>query len=105
MRELRKPYKDLLKYIDTILKLNNNTGMEKEQELEDKIKAYGDRALDILVDDNNRYLAMYYLCQKTQHHRWVSSGHYDKTVNIGMIKRYVDKMIKLDNPQVLVEVN
>jgi hypothetical protein len=104
MRELRKPYKDLLKYIDTILKLNNNTGMEKEQELEDKIKAYGDRKLEILVDGGNRYLAMYYLCRKTQHQRWNSSGH-EFSVNIGMIKRYVDKMIKLDNPQVLVEVN
>lgn len=104
MRELRKPFKDTIKYIDTILKLNNNTGMEKEQELEDKIQTYGDRKLEILVDGGNRYLAMYYLCQRTQHHRWIASGQWDRTVNIGMIKRYVDKMIKLENPQVLVEV-
>lgn len=105
MRDLRKPYKDTIKYIDTILKLNNNTGMEKEKELDEKIQAYGDRKLEILLNADDRYLAMYYLCQKTQHHRWVSSGHYDKTVNIGMIKRYIDKLIKLENPQVLVEVN
>jgi hypothetical protein len=104
MRELRKPYKDTIKYIDSLLKLNNNTGMEKEKELEDKVDAYGDNKLEILLNDDDRYLAMYFLCQRTQHHRWVSSGHYDKTVNIGMIKRYVDKLIKLENPQVLVEV-
>ena len=105
MRELRKPYKDLLKYIDTILKLNNNTGMEIDKEMGDKIGAYKDDKLEMLRDDNNRYLAMYFLCTRTQHHRWIGNGQYDKTVNIGMIKRYLDKMIKLDNPQALVEVN
>jgi len=104
MRELRKPYKDTIKYIDTILKLNNNTGMEQEKELDNKVNAYGDRKLEILFNADDRYLAMYYLCQRTQHHRWIASGQYDKTVNIGMIKRYVDKLIKLENPQVLVEV-
>lgn len=103
MRNLRKPYKDLLKYIDTILKLNNNTGIEKDKELEVKVNSYQDK-LELLLNDD-KYLSMYFLCSRTQHHRWVSSGQYDKTVNIGMIKRYVDKMIKLDNPQVLVEVN
>lgn len=103
MRDLRKPYKDLLKYIDTILKLNNDTGIEKEKELEDKVDSYRDK-LELLRGDD-KYLSMYYLCRNTQHSRWVSSGHYDKTVNIGMIKRYIDKLIKLDNPQVLVEVN
>ena len=103
MRELRKPYKDTIKYIDTILKLNNNTGMEHDKELENKIHAYGDRKLDLLRDDNNRYLAMYMLCRRTQYQRWNGSG-YEYTVNIGQIKRYVDKMIKLQNPQVLVEV-
>ena len=103
MRDLRKPYKDLLKYIDTILKLNNNTGIEKEKELENKVDSYRDK-LELLRGDD-KYLSMYYLCRNTQHSRWVSSGHYDKTVNIGMIKRYIDKLIKLDNPQVLVEVN
>jgi len=105
MRELRKPYKDTIKYIDTLLKLNNNTGMEIDKEMGDKLDAYGDDKLKMLRDDNNRYLAMYYLCTRTQHHRWLGNGQYDKTVNIGMIKRYIDKMIKIDNPQVLVEVN
>jgi hypothetical protein len=104
MRELRKPFKDTLKYIDTILKLNNNTGMENDKELDNKVRAYGDNILNLLVDGGNRYLAMYYLCRRTQHQRWNSNG-YEHHVNIGMIKRYVDKMIKLDNPQVLVEVN
>jgi hypothetical protein len=104
MRELRKPYKDTIKYIDTILKLNNNTGMEQEKELDNKVNAYGDRKLEILFNADDRYLAMYYLCQRTQHHRWIASGQYDKTVNIGMIKRFLDKLIKLENPQVLVEV-
>jgi hypothetical protein len=105
MRDLRKPYKDTIKYIDTILKLNNNTGMEIDKEMGDKLDAYGDDKLKMLRDDNNRYLAMYYLCTRTQHHRWLGNGQYDKTVNIGMIKRYIDKLIKLENPQVLVEVN
>jgi hypothetical protein len=105
MRELRKPYKDTIKYIDTLLKLNNNTGMEIDKEMGDKLDAYGDDKLKMLRDDNNRYLAMYFLCTRTQHHRWIGNGQYDKTVNIGMIKRYLDKMIKLENPQVLVEVN
>lgn len=106
MRELRKPYKDTLKYIDTILKLNNNTGMEHDIELDKKVNAYGDRKMEILRDDNNRYLAMYHLCRRTQHQRWNGGGlnGYEHDVNIGMIKRYVDKMIKLENPQVLVEV-
>ena len=104
MRELRKPYKDTIKYIDTILKLNNNTGMEHDKELENKIHAYGDRKMELLRDDNNRYLAMYMLCRRTQYQRWNGSSGYEYTVNIGQIKRYVDKLIKLDNPQVLLEV-
>jgi CO dehydrogenase/acetyl-CoA synthase epsilon subunit len=79
--------------------------MEIDKEMGDKLDAYGDDKLKMLRDDNNRYLAMYYLCTRTQHHRWLGNGQYDKTVNIGMIKRYIDKMIKIDNPQVLVEVN
>ena len=105
MRELRKPYKDLLKYIDTILKLNDNTGMETDKEMGDKIDAYGDDKLEMLRDDNNRYLAMYYLCKRTQRWQYFYNSNSVPRVNIGQIKRYVDKMIKLENPQVLVEVN
>jgi hypothetical protein len=105
MRELRKPYKDTIKYIDTILKLNDNTGMETDKEMGDKIDAYGDDKLEMLRDDNNRYLAMYYLCKRTQRWQYSYQSNPVPRVNIGQIKRYVDKMIKLENPQVLVEVN
>jgi hypothetical protein len=104
MRELRKPFKDTLKYIDTILKLNNNTGMENDRELDDKVRAYGNNILDLLVDGGNRYLAMYFLCRRTQRWEYFRNSNSVPRVNIGQIKRYADKMIKLENPQVLVEV-
>ncbi len=105
MRELRKPFKELLKYIDTILKLNNNTGVENDKELDDKVRAYGNNILDLLVDDGNRYLAMYFLCRRTQRWEYFRNSNSVPRVNIGQIKRYADKMIKLENPQVLVEVS
>lgn len=103
MRELRKPYRNLLKYIDTLLKINNE-GVERNKELDDQVRAYDGRLLDLLADENNMYLAYYYLVNHTQHSRWHSNG-YTHYCNIGMVKRYVDKLIKLENPQVLVEVN
>jgi hypothetical protein len=49
------------------------------------------------------YLAYYHLLRQTQHIRW-NGNKYVYYCNIGMIKRYLDKQIKLENPQVLVEV-
>ena len=109
MRELRKPYKKLLKYADTMLKLNDE-GFENDEELSKQVSSYVqykdlESVLKLCSDEDNTYLAYYYLVRQTQHHRWQSNGGYKYYVNIGMIKRYLDKQIKLENPQVLVEVN
>ena len=103
MRELRKPYKHLLKYADTMLKLNSE-GFENDETLSSQIPNTDAEKLEFMKDENNTYLAYYYLVRMTAHRIWYDS---DKKyhVTIGMIKRYLDKMIKLENPQVLVEVN
>jgi len=104
MRELRLPYKKLLKYADTMLKLNTD-GFENDEKLSELVSVYSDRVLDLFADEEQTYLSFYHLVRQTQHSRWTGSGGYVSYVNIGMIKRYIDRQIKLDNPQVLVEVN
>jgi hypothetical protein len=103
MRELRKPYQKLLKYADTMLKLNNE-GFENDEKLSEQTNAYRDKLLDLFADEEQTYLSFYHLVKQTYRSRWTGSGGYVRYVNIGMIKRYLDKMIKLENPQVLVEV-
>ena len=103
MRELRKPYKKLLKYADTMLKLSNNEGVEKDEKLNEQVKGYKDRILELFADEDKTYLAYYHLLDRCQYQRW-NGKSYDFICNIGMIKRYLDKQIKLENPQVLVEV-
>jgi len=106
MRELRLPYKKLLKYADTMLKLNTD-GFENDDELNKQLadNHRPETILTLCADEDKTYLAYYYVVRQTQHSRWTGSGGYVSYVNIGMIKRYIDKQIKLDNPQVLVEVN
>ena len=110
MRELRLPYKKFLKYADTMLKLTNNQGVETDTELDNKARPYTaykgfDYILNLIADESESYLAYYCVVKRIQHSRWRSSGNYETYANIGMIKRYVDKLIKLENPQVLIEVN
>ena len=102
MRELRKPYKKLLKYADTMLKINSE-GVENDEEMSRQVRVYIDRLLDLFADEDKTYLSYYHMVRQCQHRRWLSSG-YTYHCNIGMIKRYLDKIIKLENPQVLVEV-
>ena len=102
MRELRKPYKSLLKYIDTMLKLNNE-GVETNRELDNQVRAYEGGILEFLAQESNMYVAYYHLVNRTQRMRWTNSNRV-YYANIGMVKRYLDKLIKVDNPQVLVEV-
>ena len=104
MRELRKPYKKLLKYADTMLKLNSE-GVENDEKLSEQVSVYRDRLLELFADENKTYLAYYYLVRQTQHRRWQGNSNYKYYVNIGMIKRFLDKQIKIENPQVLIEVN
>lgn len=106
MRELRKPYKKFLKYADTMLKLNNNVGLEKDDEIDRQVRPLtqykgNEGVLNLLADEDKTYLAYYYMVHKTQHRNWSTDTY---SVNIGMIKRFLDKMIKLENPQVLLEV-
>ena len=103
MRELRKPYKHLLKYADTILKLNSE-GFENDETLSKQIPDTDAEILEFMKDENNTYLSYYYLVRMTAHRIWYDS---DKKyhVTIGMIKRFLDKKLKLENPEVLVEVN
>ena len=101
MRELRKPYKNLLKYIDTLLKLNNE-GIEKDNDIDNQIRAYEGGILEFLAQESNMYQGYYHLVNRTQSYRWVNSNRIYYS-NMGMIKRYLDKLIKLSNPQVLVE--
>jgi hypothetical protein len=102
MRDLRKPYKTLLKYIDTMLKLNNE-GMEKNNDIDNQIRAYEGGILEFLVQESNMYQGYYHLVNRTQSYRWSNSNRMYYS-NMGMVKRYLDKLIKLSNPQVLVEV-
>jgi hypothetical protein len=102
MRELRKPYKKLLKYADTMLKLNSE-GVENDEKLSEQVSVYKNRLLDLFADEDKTYMSYYHLLRQCQHRRWLSSN-YTYHCNIGMIKRYLDKQIKLENPQVLVEV-
>lgn len=102
MRELRLPYKNLLKYADTMLKLNNE-GVETDKDLENQVREWGSNKLHFLAQESNMYLAYYHLLRHTQHYRW-SGNKQERYSNIAMIKRYLDKLIKLSNPQVLVEV-
>jgi hypothetical protein len=102
MRELRKPYKTLLKYIDTLLKLNNE-GIEKNNDIDNQIRAYEGSILEFLAQESNMYQGYYHLVNRTQNYRWSNSNRVYYS-NMGMIKRYLDKLIKLSNPQVLVEV-
>jgi hypothetical protein len=102
MKELRLPYKKLLKFADTILKLNTD-GFENDEELSQLAYEYKNK-LDLFADEEQTYLSFYHLVRQTQNSRWTGSGGYVNYVNIGMIKRYLDKQIKLENPQVLVEV-
>lgn len=113
MRELRKPFKTLLKYADTMLKLTNNEGVETDVELDKQVLPYTqykeyEGVLNLLSDESKTYQAYYYAIKRTQHRRWISNNNgtntYNYFVNIGMVKRWLDKMIKLENPQVLVEV-
>ena len=108
MRELRKPYKKLLKYADTMLKLNDE-GFESDDELNKQILPFtqfkgSEGVLSMFADEDKTYLSYYYVLRQTQHTRWQGNGVYKNYVNVGMIKRYLDKMIKIENPQVLVEV-
>ena len=106
MRELRKPLKKLIKYADTILKISNE-GLDKDEELEKQISHIKDdeQALEMFADEDKTYLSYYYLVRECQHHHWIGPNQYRYALNIGIFKRCLDKIIKLANPQVLVEVN
>lgn len=106
MRELRKPYKKLLKYVDTMLKLSDE-GVVNDEKLSQEVNQYPNK-LELFADENKTYLSYYHLLRQCQHRKWIGSYPNHKEVyycNIGMIKRYLDKQIKIENPQVLVEVN
>jgi hypothetical protein len=87
------------------LKLSSE-GVTRDGKLIEEISQYKNK-LDLYADEDKTYQAYYHIVLQCQHHKW--SGNYPnhKEVtycNIGMIKRYLDKQIKLENPQVLVEV-
>ena len=90
MRELRKPYKKLLKYADTMLKLNDE-GFEVDEELQKQLpnEHTSETVLNLCADEDKTYLAYYYLVKQTQHRRWQGSGgganNYKYYVNIGMV--------------------
>ena len=103
MRELRKPYRTLIKYIDTLIKLGN-AGVEHDEKLAEQIPNSHAGILEFMKQESNMYVSYYYLTRQTQHRIYYRQG--DKYhVTIGMIKRFLDKIIKLENPQVLVEVS
>ncbi len=103
MRELRKPYRNLIKYIDTLIKIGN-AGVEHDVKLSEQIPNSHKDILEFMKHESNMYLSYYYLARQTQHRVYHREG--DKYhVTIGMVKRFLDKIIKLENPQVLVEVS
>jgi hypothetical protein len=103
MRGLRKPYKNLLKYADTILKLSPE-GLERDAEIDKQIPQGYDNLLEFFKHEDNVYASFYFIVRQTQRYYWGNSGSRNYHVNIGMIKRYLDKALKIENPQVLVEV-
>lgn len=107
MRELRKPYRNLVKYIDTIIKLGN-AGVESDEALTKQLPEYNngyENILEFMKHESNMYLSHYYMIKQTQHRIYWNAGTGDKYhVTIGMVKRFLDKMLKLENPQILVEV-
>ena len=107
MRELRKPYKNLIKYVDTIIKLGN-AGVDSDDAIIKQLPEYHkgyENILEFMKHENNMYLSHYYLIKQTQHRVYWHASTGDKYhVTIGMVKRFLDKMLKLENPQVLVEV-
>jgi hypothetical protein len=107
MRELRKPYRNLIKYVDTIIKLGN-AGVDSDDAIIKQLPEYHkgyENILEFMKHENNMYLAHYYLIKQTQHRVYWHASTGDKYhVTIGMVKRFLDKMLKLENPQVLVEV-
>jgi len=113
MRELRLPYKKLLKYADTMLKLTNGEGVENDAELnkqseEYRLPEYSKNLLPLCADEDKTNLAYYNVLRQCQHIKWLGNypNHKESSYcNIGIFKRYLDKHIKLENPQVLVEVN
>ena len=111
MRELRKPYRNLIKYIDTMIKLNPMGGVEHDMKLSDQLPedrnytSYPTILLEFMKQESNMYLSYYYLLRQTQRNiYWGDKEGKKYHVTIGMVKRFLDKLIKLDNPQVLVEV-
>jgi hypothetical protein len=112
MRELRKPYKTFLKYADTMLKLSNGEGMFNDEKLSEQVHEYTSRGTEgvsqLCANEDKTYLAYYHALRQCQHTKWVGNYPNHKEVyycNIGIIKRWLDKIIKLENPQVLLEVN
>ena len=106
MRELRKPYKKLLKYADTMLKLSDGEGVSRDDKLNEEVNQYANK-LELYADEYKTYQAYYHIVSSCQHYRWTGNypNHRETTYcKIGIVKRYLDKMIKIDNPQVLVEV-
>ena len=105
MRELRKPLKKLIKYADTMLKISDE-GLAKDEEMEKQLSHIKDKEdeLALFADEDKTYLSYYYIVRKCQHQIWLGNGKYKYTLNIGIFKRCIDKIIKLANPQVLVEV-
>jgi hypothetical protein len=108
LRELRKPYRNLIKYVDTLIKLGN-AGVEHDMKLSDQLpeeRNYVEKytqLLEFMKDENNMYLSYYYLARQTQRQTWSNDGS-KYHITIGMVKRFLDKLLKLHNPQVLVEV-
>lgn len=103
MRELRKPYKYLIKYIDTILKLNSD-GFENDEKLSVQIPKTDAELLEFMKQESNVYLSYYYLIRMTAHRVWYDDNK-KYHVTIGMVKRFLDKKLKLQNPEVLIAVN
>jgi hypothetical protein len=114
MRELRLPYKKFLKYADTMLKLSNNEGVEHDEALSKQVNELTqfkgiEGMLNLFADEDKTYLSYYYALRQCSRSIWLGASatgnsRYSYRCNIGMIKRWLDKNIKLENPQVLVEV-
>ena len=73
MRELRKPYKKLLKYADTMLKLCNGEGMANDESLNQQANKYShspEGVLNLCADEDKTSLAYYYILRLCQHNVW-----------------------------------
>lgn len=102
MKEVRNKYRPYLKYAESMWKLTE--GKIDVNDIKDSYhKNNHTSILDTALDENQWWDLHKYLMKQVAV-RWWDKGQAQYVYTYSALKRYVDKLIKLNNPQVLVEV-